>query len=321
MFAILALACSFALSACSKAEETTESSTIETTQSTIEEPTTTFENGKLDTEDFTLEYKTAQIVKSPTMQDYGLYVTYELTNKTTENIEPSEILEECVLMQQESGTSLINIDDGYSSTDAFSTGEDDGEDIDRYNEQLEKESALNNGLLPSKTVEIVYSYGLDNLDNPVQLQMMVDPETEELSDIYLINLENLEKVPEPKQDTEDEEEIQEEENQEDAQAYSEEVSDMPTSWYGSVEEWEEAKSQGWTAEDYEAQVRASENESGPIQPGDPNYVDPSFYELSDEEQQAVDEADQFRQDFVNENGREPTSGEIQSAWLKEQGLE
>lgn len=89
------------------------------------------------------------------------------------------------------------------------------------------------------------------------------------------------------------------------------VSDMPPSWYGTQQEWEEAKAQGWTAEGYEEQVRASENESGPIQPGDPNYVWP----YADEQQ------NEFFNSFYEEHGREPTSGETQSAWLKEQGLE
>lgn len=89
------------------------------------------------------------------------------------------------------------------------------------------------------------------------------------------------------------------------------VSDMPPSWYGTQQEWEEAKTQGWTAEGYEEQVRASENESGPIQPGDPNYVWPY----------ADEQRNEFFNSFYAEHGREPTSGEIQSAWAKEQGWE
>lgn len=90
------------------------------------------------------------------------------------------------------------------------------------------------------------------------------------------------------------------------------ISDMPPSWYGTPEEWEVAKTQGWTAEGYEEQVRASQNESNPIQPGDPNYVWP--YELDNQR-------NEFFNEFYSEHGREPTSGEIQSAWAKEQGWE
>ena len=106
-------------------------------------------------------------------------------------------------------------------------------------------------------------------------------------------------------------EVQEVTSQEPVTAYSEQaISDMPPSWYGSAEDWEEAKLYGWTVEGYEEQVRASENESGPIQPGDQDYVDPY-----DRDNEAVLEMHEFRNDFVTEHGREPTSGDIQSAWL------
>lgn len=36
---------------------------------------------------------------------------------------------------------------------------------------------------------------------------------------------------------------------------------------------------------------------------------------------AVAQVDQYREDFKAQNGREPTSGEIQSQWLQEQGIE
>ena len=107
-------------------------------------------------------------------------------------------------------------------------------------------------------------------------------------------------------------EVQEVTSQEPVTAYSEQaISDMPPSWYGSAEDWEEAKLYGWTAEGYEEQVRASENESGPIQPGDPDYNWPY----------ADEQRNDFFNEFYNEHGREPTSGEIQYAWAQEQGWE
>lgn len=110
--------------------------------------------------------------------------------------------------------------------------------------------------------------------------------------------------------------IKNEEVQNNSEIHTTVPSDIPPSWQGSQEEWEKAKTQGWTIDDYEKQARASENESGTIQPSDPNYVPPS-----ESDNIAVKEADKFRSDFAAEHGREPTSGEIQSAWAKEQGLE
>lgn len=78
------------------------------------------------------------------------------------------------------------------------------------------------------------------------------------------------------------------------------ISDMPPSWYGTQQEWEEAKAQGWTAEGYEEQVRASQNEA--------------VYEVNDGR-------DEFNETFNNEHGRKPSSGETQLDWLKEQGFE
>lgn len=50
-----------------------------------------------------------------------------------------------------------------------------------------------------------------------------------------------------------------------------------------------------------------------------------FWDQYNQEQQqqneAVDQLNQYRSDFQAQNGREPTSGEIQSQWLQEQGLE
>ncbi|MGM0173660.1 hypothetical protein [Enterococcus sp. DIV0800] len=51
------------------------------------------------------------------------------------------------------------------------------------------------------------------------------------------------------------------------------------------------------------------------------YADGRSDSYTQPQNDAVAQADQFREDFKNQNGREPTSGEMQSQWLKEQGLE
>lgn len=86
---------------------------------------------------------------------------------------------------------------------------------------------------------------------------------------------------------------------------SQTISDMPPSWYGTAEEWEIAKQQGWTAEDYEAQVKASENESGPLQPGDPNYEEISTDETT-------------LSGFINKYGMSPAMYKIQNEGMSEE---
>lgn len=45
------------------------------------------------------------------------------------------------------------------------------------------------------------------------------------------------------------------------------------------------------------------------------------YNQQQQQNDAVAQVDQYRADFKAQNGREPTSGEIQSQWLQEQGIQ
>ena len=50
------------------------------------------------------------------------------------------------------------------------------------------------------------------------------------------------------------------------------------------------------------------------------YADGRSNSYNQQSNDAADQLDQYRADFKDQNGREPTSGEIQSQWLQEQGL-
>ncbi|MGW6384965.1 DUF5067 domain-containing protein [Peribacillus butanolivorans] len=157
----------FLLTACGKAEEgkedtqdksninetTAKTATMETT-----EPTITFEDGTIQTENFSLAISETKIIQSPMESNPGLYVTFTLTNKTKhEDIVPDETLVN-ILAQQENGTSRIDLSENYHFLDAF--GSED--DIETYNKMVDLDNASSNALLPGKSIEFVAAYGLDN---------------------------------------------------------------------------------------------------------------------------------------------------------------
>lgn len=201
---------SLGLAACTsndseEASVSAQSTEQTTTESTEEEPEATFEDGTLENDSFILSYENAKIINSPMENGPGLYVTYTLKNKLDENINPQEVLDLVVIASQENDTSEVELPNDYYSTDAF--GSED--DVDTYSEQVEKENAVLDDLKPGKEVEIVDSFGLDNKENPVQLQMLIDPEIEEYSDPYEIKLEDLEEIPEPEAESYEDDEFEE----------------------------------------------------------------------------------------------------------------
>ncbi|MDT2668149.1 hypothetical protein [Enterococcus dongliensis] len=76
------------------------------------------------------------------------------------------------------------------------------------------------------------------------------------------------------------------------------------------------------AQESAAQTRYWEAYNNGASPGDAlAYADGRSDNYNQQQNDAVDQLNQYRSDFQAQNGREPTSGEIQSQWLKEQGLE
>lgn len=111
-------------------------------------------------------------------------------------------------------------------------------------------------------------------------------------------------------------------------------SDMPPHWTEGEAAWEQAKKEGWTAEDWERAVYESEHEKYVLEPGDPGYVAPPDDEDGDEEPEDIydgkseeeldkmrQEADEWQDNFEAEQGRKATSGEIQGHWAEMNGWE
>ncbi|MFE4145128.1 DUF5067 domain-containing protein [Peribacillus sp. YIM B13472] len=63
-----------------------ETTTAETATEETLEPTITFENGNLETEDFSLAISETKIIQSPMEANPGLFVTFTLTNKTKDKV-------------------------------------------------------------------------------------------------------------------------------------------------------------------------------------------------------------------------------------------
>lgn len=296
------------MTGCSNNEESTTPPTDTTSQTTSvsEEQKADFEYGKIITDEFELTYKNSEIVKSPSEDGYGLYITYSLKNTSDNNITPIDIINDYVLFKQENETSEVDLDNTYYSLDAFGSTDD----VESYNEQVDKENSRSDELLPDKTVDIIETYSLDNLDFPVKMIAMY--EDKEIG-IYEIDLTELEKPKETKSLTNTN-------NPNEDSSYDEGLSDMPASWQEGEAEWEKAKAEGWTAEGWEEAVRASENETYVV--GSGQYEDP--FNGSQAEQTTLPEgtsenARRIYNEIKSIQDRELTSGEIQTLEAIEQG--
>lgn len=130
---------------------------------------------------FELEFKQAEVIQSPSEESKGVYLTFDLTNTSEENIVPFEILTQYVTLSQATDTSLVYLANNYYELDAF------GEDTENYNKMVDKGNALSNELLPHKTIEVSYAYYLE--DESLLLEIYVygtDADVE--TDSYIFNL-------------------------------------------------------------------------------------------------------------------------------------
>lgn len=172
-------------SACSsdkKADTTDSTRTKLTTSSTHEKKNEiTFNDGVLETNDYKLKVVTSEIIQSPSVSNPGLYVTFELTNKSKKNIVPYQVLHE-ISFKQKTDTSLVNMTAEYHSSDAF------GEDIETVNKINKRSNDQNNELLPGKSIEVFEGYSLE--DNIHEVQMLPDLDKRKQSEFkpYIIKL-------------------------------------------------------------------------------------------------------------------------------------
>lgn len=138
-----------------------------------------FKDGVLETEDYKLKIKSTETIQSPSVDKPGLYVTFELTNKSDDTLTPFKVLYD-IGFKQKTETSLVKMSAGYHSFDAF------GDDTDSMNRITERQNALSNELLPEKTVEIYEAYSLDNVNDEVQVLPDIDDINPKNFEAYVI---------------------------------------------------------------------------------------------------------------------------------------
>lgn len=181
-------ACSNSQTEKAKAEDnTTTESNVEETNNEVAveqeneqtESVASFKDGVLDTPMFTMSIKETELIQSQGYDKKGLFVTYELVNKTDDTeIVPSNMFQH-FKATQENETSRVDLSGDYMYLDAFGD--------EHYNEMVDKDNSSSNALLPGKTVEVYDAYALDNDKNPVTFYVN-DVDTGELLGEYEVKI-------------------------------------------------------------------------------------------------------------------------------------
>lgn len=339
LFTGILLASGIILIGCDKENNDTKKNTIQSTStsdSTIvsteisEKEIATFKDGVFTTDEFKISIKEKHIIKSPSEEKYGLYVVYDITNLSDSNIVPKDIMDSSIEMQQTTETSLVTLDNVYYYLDAF--GDDD------YNNQVEISNRAFDELLPQKTLEIVEGYSLENTNSPITMIAVInDTEIGTLE----INLNDLEK---PQEETVVSTSSTEQSYIDEAPVYDQqtEQSNNTESVVPQTNGLTQAEIEAGAGNNAESEVNAKwheamENGMSPVEAynyaNGTNLTEDEYYGydtnnnfeeevFTDESanEDALQERDAFVEEFQQQNGREPSSGEIQMHWLEENGL-
>lgn len=144
----------------SSTQQTKQTSTTQETGVKIEDDITKgiFSNGE-----YTIKYVDSEIVKSKYIDKYGVYVTYELTNESDQNIMPFEALNWLELTQQ-TDNQIVKLDSQYPVEDSAPEG-----DTDKYNEFIDRDNANNNLLLPHKSMNAYMAYFVEDTTKPIKI--------------------------------------------------------------------------------------------------------------------------------------------------------
>ena len=144
----------------SSTQQTKQTSTTQETGVKIEDDISKgiFSNGE-----YTIKYINSEIVKSKYIDKYGVYVTYELTNESDQNIMPFEALNWLELTQQ-TDNQIVKLDSLYPVEDSAPEG-----DTDKYNEFIDRDNANNNLLLPHKSMTAYVAYFVEDTTKPIKI--------------------------------------------------------------------------------------------------------------------------------------------------------
>lgn len=154
------------VSGCGKSaekEKTTSTTAVDNSNTNKEVKTNiTFKDGVLSTDDYELTIKKSEVIQSPSENNPGLFVTFELKNKTDTDLDPSLAIDSLIATQENENT-RSQLESNYSYLDAFG-GEND---VDKYNEMVDLANKQGDAVLSEKTAEKVEAYVLDNKNNHV----------------------------------------------------------------------------------------------------------------------------------------------------------
>lgn len=148
-------------------EDSSTQQTKQTTTSTVKQSGSKIEGdiakGIFSNGEYTIKYISSEIVKSNYIDKYGVYVTYELTNNSDNNIMPFEALRWLELTQQ-TDNQIVKLDSQYPVEDSAPEG-----DTDKYNEFIDKNNANNNLLLPHKSMTAYEAYFVEDITKPIKI--------------------------------------------------------------------------------------------------------------------------------------------------------
>lgn len=162
---VLLLSTAALLAACNNSAQQ-EEATVEESQ--VEEVQTeeVSDNTMLESDQFKLELLDVEVIQSSLEDSQGLYLTYNLTNTSDESVVPSDLLYGFTTVEQTTDTSIVELEGGYSSADAF------GEDVETYNAMVDKENAMLDQLLPGKTIEAYQAVYLEDDSLPISISIL-----------------------------------------------------------------------------------------------------------------------------------------------------
>ncbi|MBO1306830.1 DUF5067 domain-containing protein [Enterococcus sp. 669A] len=185
---ILLLSSTLLLSACGNYNDTTgtpaEKLETVTAKEKAEKDDLSFKAGVLETQTYKLKIINTEIIQSASAEKPGLYVSFELTNKSEETLRPFDVLYDIGFKQQTAASSM-EMTSGYRSFDAF------GQDAKSVNIMTERQNALSDDLEPGKTMKIYNAYSLDNPTDEVQVFPTINNFNNDDFDAYVIDLTEL----------------------------------------------------------------------------------------------------------------------------------
>lgn len=113
--------------------------------------------------DVRLELKDYELVESD-IEGEGIYVTFNIENKSDELIVPNEVVSE-LNVYQVTESSTVALQNNYSILETV-----DSEDVERYNELVDESSLTYDQVNPGASFDFTESFNLEDSEAPVYIE-------------------------------------------------------------------------------------------------------------------------------------------------------